>query len=161
MCFVRTSQAMVSVSEYWMMRPFFDQEIHVLPGMNVGSGRLNTRMTLGASAFGGFDTLHTRRSPSAVWVASISDFCLDEDACQLRESIGDGARLVISVCMIVKDGCRDASRIDPLLYPIAYVLQSEAGPIAVIGSKMVRAETCSLVEGSNKITSPLPLPASV
>ena len=41
---------------------------------------------------------------------------------------------------------------------MAYVLQSDDGASAVIGSKMVRAEICSLDAGSNKITSPLSLP---
>jgi hypothetical protein len=41
---------------------------------------------------------------------------------------------------------------------MAYVLQSEAGASAVIGSNMVRAETCSWVDGSKRITSPLVLP---
>ena len=44
-------------------------------------------------------------------------------------------------------------------YPIAYVRQSVAGARDVIGSKIVRVEMCSEVDGSNKITSPLPLPA--
>lgn len=80
-----------------MIRPFLDHEIHVLPGMNVGSGRLSTLITLGGSAVGGLETLHTRRSPSADWVASMSDFCLEEEACQDSETIGEGAREVISV----------------------------------------------------------------
>ena len=114
-CFVRTSHAIVSDSENWMMRPFLDQEIQVLPATKVGSGLLSTRMTLGASAVGGLDTLHTRRSPSAVRVANMSDFCLEEDACQDNDVIGDGARDVMRVCRIVKDGCKDASSMDPLL----------------------------------------------
>ena len=38
--------------------------------------------------------------------------------------------------------------------PMAYVLQSHEGAIAVIGSNMVRADTCSDVEGSNRMTLP-------
>jgi hypothetical protein len=45
-----------------------------------------------------------------------------------------------------------------LNYPIANVLQSAAGANAVIGSKIVRAEMCSEVEGSNRITFPCALP---
>lgn len=45
-----------------------------------------------------------------------------------------------------------------LKYPIAYVRQSVAGASAVMGSKIVRAEVCSEVGGSNRITSPLPFP---
>jgi hypothetical protein len=41
---------------------------------------------------------------------------------------------------------------------MAYVLQSDAGASAVIGSNMVLADTCSWVDGSNRITSPLVLP---
>ena len=43
-------------------------------------------------------------------------------------------------------------------YPIANVLQSAAGANAVIGSKIVRAEMCSEVDGSNRITFPCALP---
>ena len=70
---------------------------------------------------------------------------------------GDGARDVVRVCSIVNEGCSAANRIEPLLYllklaglfhhlpakathPIAYVLQSDEGAIAVIGSNIVRAE---------------------
>ena len=86
------------------MRPFLDHDIQVLPGMKSENGRLSTRMTRGGSVLGGFDTLHTLRSPSAVWDASISDFCLEEEACQLRFVIGDGALEVVRVCKIVNDG---------------------------------------------------------
>lgn len=76
---------------------------------------------------------------------------------------------------MVKEGCVLATSIDPLRYlqhlasdsfwamslthPIAYVLQSLAGASAVMGSKMVRAEICSEVEGSKSMTLPLTLPA--
>jgi hypothetical protein len=39
-------------------------------------------------------------------------------------------------------------------YPIAKVRESEDGARAVMGSYMVRAEMCSDVEGSNRITFP-------
>jgi len=97
------------------MRPFLDQDIQFLSGM-YASGRFKTRITFGASAVGGFDTLHTLRSPSAVWVASMSDFCLDEDACQVSVTIGDGARDVVRVCRMVKLGCNAANKMEPLLY---------------------------------------------
>jgi hypothetical protein len=58
----------------------------------------------------------------------------------------------------VKDGCRVAMRIDPLRYPIAKVLQSEAGANAVMGSKMVLAERCSDVEGSKRMMLPCAFP---
>lgn len=79
------------------MRPLRDHEIQVLPGKNFGSGRLSTRITLGGSVVGGLDTLHTLKSPSAVCVASMSDFCLEEDACQVSDVIGEGALDVVSV----------------------------------------------------------------
>ena len=41
---------------------------------------------------------------------------------------------------------------------MAYVLQSAAGARAVIGSNIVLAETCSWVDGSKRMTSPLVLP---
>lgn len=41
-----------------------------------------------------------------------------------------------------------------LSYPIANVLQSAAGASAVMGSKMVLAERCSEVEGSNRMMFP-------
>lgn len=43
-------------------------------------------------------------------------------------------------------------------YPMANVLQSGAGASAVTGSNIVLAETCSDVEGSNKMTLPWALP---
>ena len=42
-------------------------------------------------------TLHTRRSPSLVWVASMSVFCLDEDPCHANPVILEGALLVVKV----------------------------------------------------------------
>src|SRR5947199_2617461 len=76
-------------SEYWTMRPFFDHVIQLGPGTNV-SDRFSTRMTFGASLVGGLATLQTLKSLSDVCVASISDFCFDDEACHARPAIGDG-----------------------------------------------------------------------
>lgn len=70
-------------------------------------------MTLGVSLVGGFATLQTRRSPSNVCVASMSDFCFDDEACHVSETIGDGPRDVVSVCRIVNEGCSAVIRIEP------------------------------------------------
>ena len=91
-------------------------------------------------------------------MASISDFCFDEEACQESAAIGEGPRDVLRVCKMVNAGFRAASSIDPLLYPMAYVLQSEAGARAVMGSKIVRAEICSELDGSKRMISPLVVP---
>jgi hypothetical protein len=45
-------------------------------------------------------------------------------------------------------------------YPIANVLQSFEGAIAVMGSNMVRVETCSDVDDSNNVIEPCELPAT-
>lgn len=68
---------------------------------------------------------------------------------------------MLSVCKIVNAGCKDAKRMEPFRYPMANVLQSAEGAIAVTGSKIVRADTCSLVAGSNRISSPFSLPVMV
>ena len=121
-------------------------------------------------------TLHTLRSPSAVWVASISVFCFDEEPCHDKPVILDGALDVVNVCKIVKAGCNVATSIEPLRYlkssakshpqvqdsthPIANVLQSFAGAIAVIGSNIVRVETCSDVDDSNNVIEPCVFPVT-
>lgn len=46
-------------------------------------------------------------------------------------------------------------------YPIANVLQSEAGANAVMGSNMVLAERCSDVEGSKRMMLPCALPGAI
>jgi hypothetical protein len=61
-------------------------------------------MIVGASWCGVFGTLQTLRSPSAVWVASMSVFCLEEEPCQAKPVIRDGARDVVSVWRIVNAG---------------------------------------------------------
>src|SRR4051794_30738568 len=83
-------------SEYWTMRPFLDHAIQLGPAVNV-SARFSTRMTLGASLVGGLATLQTLKPPSEVCVASISDFCLDDEACHARFAIGDGPLDVLRV----------------------------------------------------------------
>ena len=100
---------------------------------------------------------------------------MDEEPCQARPAIGDGLRGVVRVCRMVKDGCRVAIRMEPLRYlelsvvmpmrchffcthPMANVLQSEAGANAVMGSKMVLADRCSEVEGSNRMMLPCAFP---
>lgn len=57
--------------------------------------------------------LQTLRSPSAVCVASMSDFCFDEDACQANDTIGDGPLDVVKVCKMANVGCRLAMRMEP------------------------------------------------
>jgi hypothetical protein len=57
--------------------------------------------------------LHIRKSLSAVCAANMSDFCLDEEACQASAFMGDGALAVLRVCRIVNEGCRPAIRIEP------------------------------------------------
>ena len=73
-------------------------------------------MTLGVSTVGGLAMLQTLRSPSKLCIASISDFCLVDEACHARFIIGEGARDVDRVCKIVKDGCKATIRIDPFVY---------------------------------------------
>lgn len=99
-------------SEYWTILPFFDHASQLRPGSTL-SVLLRTRIVLGDSAVGGFETPQTRKSPSEVCVASISDFCFVEDACHAKFTIGEGARAVVKVCKIVKEGCKATIRIDP------------------------------------------------
>lgn len=99
-------------SEYCTIRPFFDQANQHRPGFTP-SDLVRMRITLGGSVWGAFATLQTRRSPSAVCVASISDFCFDDDPCQDSAVIGEGALGDVSVCRMVNDGCSAAIRIEP------------------------------------------------
>lgn len=69
---------------------------------------------VGGSWCGTLGTLHTRRSPSAVWVASMSVLCFDEDPCQDSPQMREGALFVVKVCNIVKDGRKVAISIEPL-----------------------------------------------
>jgi hypothetical protein len=52
----------------------------------------------------GFATLQTLRSPFDDRVASISDFCLEEEACHANDTIGDGPREEFIVCKMVNVG---------------------------------------------------------
>lgn len=97
------------------MRPFLDQAIQLSPDSTVSS-RFSTRMIFGGSAVGGFATLQTLKSPSAVCIANMSDFCLVEDECHARWAMGDGARGTGRVCNMVKVGRRATSKIEPLRY---------------------------------------------
>ena len=68
----------------------------------------------------------------------------------------DGAIEVAGVALVmVADG-----RMFAYTHPMAKVLQSAAGAKAVIGSKIVLAERCSDVEGSNKMMLPWAFPGS-
>ena len=73
------------------------------------------RIVFGTSAAGGFATLQTRRSPSIVCDASISDFCFVDEACQAKLTIGDGARAVVTVCSIVNLASCLGSTVDSML----------------------------------------------
>jgi len=120
--------------------------------------------------------LHTRRSPSLVCTASMSDFWRDEDACQAKFTIGEGPLDVLRLWRIVKRGCSVATRREPFwyllrksasvhhtwemrTYPIANVRQSDAGASAVTAIwSIVLVEICSDVVGSNRIMLPWVLP---
>lgn len=80
------------------------------------SDRFKTRMARGGSLPGGFDILQTLKSPLAACVASISDFCFDDDACHASEVIGEGPRELVKVCRMVKMGRRVAIRMEPFWY---------------------------------------------
>lgn len=71
---------------------------------------------MGVSVLGGFATLQTLRSESKVWVANMSDFCFDEDACQASDTIGEGDRVVVRVWRIVNEGWRAAIKMEPFMY---------------------------------------------
>jgi hypothetical protein len=58
----------------------------------------------------------------------------------------------LAFLMSTRSGLRERT------YPIAKVRQSDDGARAVIGSKIVRADMCSEVDGSNNITLPWELP---
>jgi hypothetical protein len=96
------------------MRPFLDHALQLRPARK-SSDLFRARITRGISLDGGLATLHTLRSPSYVCVASMSDFCLEEEACHAKVAIGDGLREVVRVCKIVNVGVNPASNIDPLL----------------------------------------------
>lgn len=96
-----------------MIRPFLDHAIQFGP-VTWFSVRFNIRTTLaGSLVLYDLATLQTRRSPSWVWTASMSDFCRDEEACQLKVTMGEGAREVVRLWRIVKRGCSVAIKREP------------------------------------------------
>ncbi len=46
----------------------------------------------------------------------MSDFCLVDEACQAKLTMGEGARAVVSVCSMVKLGSRETIKIEPFRY---------------------------------------------
>lgn len=94
------------------MRPFLDQPNQHGPD-SLFSDRLRIRITQGGSLLGALGTLQTRRSPSHVWVASISDFCFDDEPCQAKLMMGEGCFGVVRVCRMVKVGCSVTMRMEP------------------------------------------------
>lgn len=99
------------------MRPFFDQANH-LGLVLFDSDFFKALITRGDSVDGCLATLQTNKSPSIVWDANISVFCLVEEACQEREMTGDGPLVVVRVCKMVNVGRRVAIRMEPLRYLI-------------------------------------------
>lgn len=83
-------------SRYCTILPFLDHAIH-FGLVESESERFNTRITRGDSFTGGFATLQTLKSPLEACVANISDFCLEEEACQANDIIGEGPREVVRV----------------------------------------------------------------
>jgi hypothetical protein len=73
-------------------------------------------MMLGASPLAVFGMLQTRKSPSTVCAASMSDFCFDDEPCQASMFRGDGGLFVLNVWRMVKDGCKLAIRMEPFMY---------------------------------------------
>jgi guanyl-specific ribonuclease Sa len=97
-----------------MIRPFLDHASH-LGSAELDSDLLSDLITRGASR-SCLDTLHRNKSPSTDCVASISDFCLADDACQAKDKIGDGPLEVERVCKMVNVGWSFAIKMDPLRY---------------------------------------------
>lgn len=95
------------------MRPFLDQDTQLRPDTKV-SLRFKIRMTLGMPVVGGLGTLQTLKSPSAFWIASMSDFCFEDDACHVSMEMGEGDLVVLSVWRMVNCGCKAANRMEPL-----------------------------------------------
>jgi hypothetical protein len=96
-----------------MIRPFLDHVNQQGPRLLV-SNRLSIRIMFGDSPVTAvLGILQTLRSPSAVWVASMSDFCREEEPCQESPAIREGAFDVVRLCTIVKCGCCVAIKIEP------------------------------------------------
>ena len=106
---------MTYLSEYCTILPFLDHEIQLFP-LTYDSDLLKARITRGRSLTGYFATLQTRKSPSEVCVASMSDLCFEDDACQASAAMGEGPLEVVRVCRIVKDGWSVAINIEPFWY---------------------------------------------
>ena len=66
-----------------------------------------------------------------------------------------GEMTVVSGYLLITCGMHEMKGFS---YPIANVLQSVSGARAVIGSKIVRVETCSEVDGSKRMTLPCEFP---
>lgn len=96
------------------MRPFLDQPNQFGPFWKF-SVRFRTLTTFAVSALvGDFAMLQTRRSPSFVCVANMSDFWREEEACHARVTIGEGPLDVVKLCNMVNLGCSAAINSDPL-----------------------------------------------
>jgi len=67
----------------------------------------------GSSLVYALDTLQTRRSPSLVCTANISDFDREDEACHDRVTIGDGPLDVVRLCRMVNLGWRVAIKSEP------------------------------------------------
>lgn len=78
------------------MRPFLDHANQHELGACI-SERTSTRMMLGESLTGTLGTDQTRRSPSAVCVASMSVFWRDDEPCHASPVILEGALAVLRV----------------------------------------------------------------
>lgn len=50
----------------------------------------------------------------------MSDFCFDDEACHVNETIGEGPLDVVRVWRIVKVGWSAVMRIDPFLYLLLF-----------------------------------------
>ena len=90
-------------SENCKILPFFDQAHQCSPGSTL-SLLFKIRKVFGVSLLGGLETLQTRRSPSTLCVASMSDLCFVEEACQTKFATGERERAAVRVCRIVKEG---------------------------------------------------------
>ena len=157
---VRTSYEYVTPSAYCTMRPCLLHANQHGPATASLAECWKLRITLGLSPCA-LGMLHTRRSPSTVCVASMSDFCLLLLPCQARQLIVAGARCVLRVCRMVKVGCSDTTRMVPFMYPTANVRQSGDGASAVMGSYIVRTDTFSLVMGWKSVMLPCELPVVI
>jgi len=79
-------------SEYCTTLPLIDHAHQLLPFL-LPPSLLRTLTTFAGSPDSiVLATLHTRRSPSLVCVANMSDFCFEDEVCHASEVIGDGDR---------------------------------------------------------------------